>query len=632
MKTNTPVALVKHIGLASLLAGCMAACGETVEPPAPYGAIPSEKQINWQQMQYYMFVHFGPNTFTDVEWGDGKEDPKVFNPSALDCRQWAATAKAAGMKGIIITAKHHDGFCLWPSAYSTHTVRESGWKDGKGDVLKELSEACREYGLKFGVYLSPWDQNHVSYGTPEYNQVFANTLTEVLTGYGEVFEQWFDGANGDAHHKGKKQVYDWDLFHQTVYNNQPQAMIFSDVGPDCRWMGNEKGIAGETNWSTLDIEGFEPGLGAPPTNILSSGNVDGEAWVPAETDVSIRPGWFYSPRTDNQVKSIDHLVDIYYTSIGRNSNLLLNVPPNREGRIHPTDSTRLMEFRKAIEESFAVNMIEGAELKAMNTRGGSSRFAVANLLNDNYNSYWAADDDVSETSIEIDLKEPKTFNRFLVQEYIPLGQRISAFAIEKWNESAGAWEAIAEGTTIGNKRILRFPQVTAQKLRLHLKETLASPVLNQLGIYMAPESFGQDNNSVSSPISVSPSNWKIITPTGPGREVIDEDLKTAVTITGMQPLTVDMGKTISLKGFVYIPEDNVNATNITRYNFSVSTDGKNWDKLVADGIFTNIKNNPIAQAPLFTNSVKARYFRLEPLETTTMSKDYQIVEINVIKE
>jgi alpha-L-fucosidase len=261
-------------------------CSGEVQPPKPYGAIPTEDQVKWQQMEYYMFVHFGPNTFTNVEWGDGKEDPRLFNPADVDCRQWASVAKAAGMRGIIITAKHHDGFCLWPSKYSAHTVRESPWKDGKGDLLKELSEACREYGLKFGVYLSPWDQNHPAYGTAEYNQIFANTLDEVLSGYGDVFEQWFDGANGEGE-DGKKQKYDWPLYHSVVYKNQPHAIIFSDIGPGCRWMGNERGVAGETNWSTLNTEGYGPGLDAPSVEVLNRGDEGGKNWVPAETDVSI---------------------------------------------------------------------------------------------------------------------------------------------------------------------------------------------------------------------------------------------------------------------------------------------------------------------------------------------------------
>ena len=290
-----------------------------------------------------MFCHFGPNTFTGKEWGDGTETEDMFNPSDLDCRQWAATAKAAGFKGIIITAKHHDGFCLWPSPVSSHTVAQSTWRNGQGDVLRELSEACKEYGIKFGVYISPWDRNDPHYGTDAYNDVYVKTLESVLGGaYGPVFEQWLDGANGEGPN-GKKQQYDWPLFHGTILRLQPQAVIFSDVGPGCRWVGNEKGRAGRTNWGKLDIEGFTPGHGAPPVDTLNQGNRYGSHWVPAETDVSIRPGWFWKASETPQVKTVQQLLKIYYESVGRNSLLLLNVPPDERGHIDPVDSTRLME-------------------------------------------------------------------------------------------------------------------------------------------------------------------------------------------------------------------------------------------------------------------------------------------------
>ncbi|MDR2907892.1 MAG: alpha-L-fucosidase, partial [Bacteroidales bacterium] len=417
-------------------------------PPKPFGATPSQKQMDWQKLEYYMFAHFGPNTFTDVEWGDGKEDPNVFNPTNLDCRQWAKTAKDAGMKGIIITAKHHDGFCLFPSQYSTHTVRESAWRNGKGDVVKELSDACKEYGIKFGVYLSPWDQNHPTYGTPEYNQVFANTLSEVLSHYGNVFEQWLDGANG-AKEGDKMQAYDWPLFHQTIYNNQPGIVIFSDVGPDCRWMGNEAGVMGETSWSTINVEGFGPGRDAPERNVLNNGEVLGKSWIPAEVDVSIRPGWFYSPSTDAKVKTVEKLMDIYYTSVGRNANLLLNVPPDRSGRIHPIDSARLMEFRKAREEAFQENLAISATVKASHTRGNVEKYAANNILKSDYDSYWTTNDETLNPSLEIEWKKSQTFNRLLLQEYISLGQRVKSFKVQYWDEQTQQWNELTQATTIG---------------------------------------------------------------------------------------------------------------------------------------------------------------------------------------
>ncbi len=471
----------------SLLFGALFGACTAVAPPSPYGPVPTPAQLEWQKMEYYMFVHFGPNTFTDVEWGDGKEDPQVFRPTALDCRQWVETARNAGMKGIILTAKHHDGFCLWPSQYSTHTVRESGWKEGKGDVLRELSDACREYGLKFGVYLSPWDRNHPAYGTPGYNRIFAGTLQEVYTQYGgnEIFEQWFDGACGEGP-AGRKQEYDWELFRQTVLSFNPELVIFSDVGPGCRWMGNERGVAGETNWSTLDTAGFTPGLGAPSSHVLNSGNRGGQAWVPAETDVSIRPGWFYSPSTDDRVKSLEQLTDIYYTSIGRNSNLLLNVPPDRRGRIHPNDSARLMEFRDHIAASFQTDLAQGAGASASSVRGNSSRYRAANVLSDDYDTYWATDDGEQTAWLELSLPSEQTFNRLLLQEYIPLGQRVARFTVEI-RGAAGAWEKLTEATTIGYKRILRFPAVTASGVRVRIDEALAAPVLNRIAVYRALE-------------------------------------------------------------------------------------------------------------------------------------------------
>ncbi|WP_165041580.1 alpha-L-fucosidase [Dysgonomonas sp. ZJ709] len=673
----------------ALAIGFFVSC-KNVEPPQPYGAIATEHQLKWQELEYYMFIHFGPNTFTDVEWGDGKEDPKVFNPTNVDCRQWAATAKAAGMKGIIITAKHHDGFCLWPSNYSTHTVRESLWKDGKGDILKELSEACKEYGLKFGVYLSPWDQNHPAYGTPEYNQIFANTLNEVLTGYGEVFEQWFDGANGGAGHPGKEQIYDWDMFHDVVYKNQPQAIIFSDVGPGCRWMGNERGVAGETNWSTMDIEGFEPGAKAPSTDILNMGQPNGKAWVPAETDVSIRPGWFYSPSTDDKVKTVEQLMDIYYTSVGRNSNLLLNVPPDRTGRIHPNDSIRLMEFRKAIEESFGQNLIEGVSVDATNVRGGSSSYAAANVTDGKSDTYWAADDGVLSASLTLDFKKDITFNRIMLQEYIALGQRVSEFNVEYWDQEKNDWVVLTKATTIGYKRILRFPTVTTTKVRVNITNALACPVLSNIEIYKAPEQLTApfikrdkdglvtiqcvnndpviyytldgteptlsspkynggfplpdggivkaiavvDNGNKKSEVvvlsyDIAPIGWVVLSPSG-AEKAIDGDTQTYAAIDKNQSLVIDMKKAHLLKGFSYTPVGRTEAANISRYNFYISEDGKTWTKVVNNAIFNNVKNNPIKQDVILDKPLKAGYIKIEPTELTNKGDKYLVAEIGLI--
>lgn len=659
------------------------------KPPLPYGAIPSQKQIDWQKMEYYMFIHFGPNTFTDVEWGNGKEDPKVFNPSDLDCRQWAATAKAAGMKGIILTVKHHDGFCLWPSKYSNYTVRESLWKDGKGDVLKELSEACKEYGLKLGVYLSPWDRNHPDYGTPEYNQVFANTLAEIHDNYGDIFEQWFDGANGDESHGGKKQMYDWPLFYKTVYDRHPNAMIFSDIGPDCRWMGNERGIAGETNWSKLNIEGFGPGIDAPPSDTLNMGNVEGLNWIPAEVDVSIRPGWFYSPSTDDKVKSVEQLMDIYYTSVGRNANLLLNVPADRSGKIHPNDSTRLMEFRRALDNEFVTNLAKGAKIKASDSRNG---FGASNLLDDDYNTYWATNDDVTSASLEIDLKNIEVFNRIVLQEYIPLGQRVAEFDVEYWDSEKNDWQPLVSATTIGYKRILRFPTISSSKVRINIRKSLACPVLNNVEIYKSPEQLSvptisrskdgmvtincksndpaifytldgsnptvssnrytqpfslvdggivkaiaavDNGNKMSEIVTVdfdlAPVKWKIeFSGTNEVEKSIDGNPSSAININKNESLVIDMGESVDLKGFSYTPVRSTTAPNIVKYNFYVSADGKKWEQVEKNGVFNNIKNNPIKQDIRFAVNHSARYLKLEVVGTVDNSNVYSVAELGVI--
>jgi len=419
--------------------------------PKPYGPVPTEAQLRWQQMEYNLFVHFGPNTFSGVEWGSGAEPEDLFNPTELDCRQWAATARNAGMKGIIVTAKHHDGFCLWPSQTSTHTVAQTSWRDGKGDVLKELSEACREYGLGFGVYLSPWDRNHPLYGTPAYNDSYVAALKEIHDGrYGPVFEHWFDGACGEGP-TGKRQEYDWPTFFGTIRQLSPQTILFSDIGPDCRWVGNEQGRASETAWSRLNTEGFTPGTGAPPIDTLQRGNVHGAAWVPVETDVSIRPGWFWRESETAQLKSAEALFDIWLTSVGRNSVLLLNVPADTRGRIPSADSLRLMEFRALRERVFGNDLAQDARQRL---RGNT---------------------------LDIKLPEGRTFNLIELREDISLGQRVHSFQVEA--EEDGHWTVLAEGTTIGYKRILPVPECSSRHLRVSITGAYAKPVLLNAALY-----------------------------------------------------------------------------------------------------------------------------------------------------
>lgn len=465
----------------SLLLNVFMVGGAKVAPPAPVRPVPTVAQLAWQQLEYYAFIHFGMNTFTDHEWGEGRAHPDAFNPTALDCRQWARVVKQAGMKGIIITAKHHDGFCLWPSATTTYSVKYSKWREGKGDVLKELSEACREYGLMFGVYISPWDRNHPLYGTPKYNRVYQEQWREILTSYGPVFEAWLDGANDNK----KRMVYDFYGFFGTIRKYQPRAVIFSDAGPDIRWVGNEKGFAGETNWSTRDNEGSFPGFA--DERALQTGDEDGTSWIPAECDVSIRPGWFYHAEEDGKLKSVAQLMDIYYGSVGRNANLLLNIGVDRRGLVNEHDIARLMEFRSAREKAFKINLAKG-RVMATDVRGNDETYGADHALDDSQSTYWATSDGVTKASLEIDFGREVEFNQFLAQENIALGQRVKRFSLQVWNGKD--YKRIAEQTTIGYKRILRFPTVKTRKLKFVIEEAKASPTITNIEVYQAPEISG----------------------------------------------------------------------------------------------------------------------------------------------
>jgi len=416
-----------------------------------FGPTPTKQQLAWHEKEFYLFMHFGPNTFTNLEWGKGSEDPNVFNPTAIDCNQWASIAKAAGAKGIIITAKHHDGFSLWPSKYSKHTVRESKWMNGKGDVIKMLSEACKKAGIEMGVYISPWDRNHPEYGTAAYNDIYIQTMKELLTGYGNLTELWWDGANGEGPN-GKKQVYDFTRFKDSAMSYQPNILIFSDIGPHIRWVGNENGLINETNWNLLDTAGFKRGEGAPANDTLNRGNFNGKNWIGAEADVSIRKGWFYHEEEDSTVKSGKTLFNLYLNSVGHGGNLLLNVPPNRKGLIAPQDSAALMDFRKIREAAFKTNLFKNAVIKN------------------------------NKNEIEICLTTPVTINSIQLQEQIKFGQRVIRFEIYAGDNEADM-KKIAGSTTIGRKKIIQFPTTTAKCFKVKIIETKASPIMGAVAGY-----------------------------------------------------------------------------------------------------------------------------------------------------
>jgi len=479
---------VLTIGVALIL---MLSCTkkESVMAPPIVGPTPSESQMAWHEMEMNAFVHFTTNTFTGKEWGYGDEQPEIFNPTAFDADQWITAIKDAGFKGVILTCKHHDGFCLWPSQYTDHSVKNSPFQNGQGDVVKAVSEACKREGLKFGVYLSPWDRNRADYGSPSYVEYYRNQLKELFTSYGPVFEMWFDGANGgDGFYGGARETrkingatyYDWPTTLNLVRDMEPNILFFSDAGPGVRWVGNERGIAGETNWNTITADTLfagKPGI----EKLLNTGDENGTAWIPAEVDVSIRPGWFYHAEEDSLVKTPERLFEIYLSSVGRGSTLLLNIPPDRRGLIHENDLAALKGWREIMDKEFAKNHALHAETVANNYRDGLENFAPSNTTDGNKETYWATDDGVTKGSLEISLGQNTTVKYILLQEYIKLGQRIKSFTVDAWVE--GTWKTVATATTIGYKRIIMLQPVETNKLRLNIVESKACPLISNIEVY-----------------------------------------------------------------------------------------------------------------------------------------------------
>ncbi|WP_284645163.1 alpha-L-fucosidase [Paenibacillus silviterrae] len=464
-KRNSFVSVVSLALLLFLLnfhSGSRAQAATTI-PPAPLNPVPSSKQVSWQNMDMYAFIHFGMNTFTDKEWGDGTDSPSLFNPTQLDANQWVTVLKNAGFKMIILTAKHHDGFTLWPSAYTNYGVKSSPWKNGQGDVVKELAEAARAQGIKFGIYLSPWDRHEPTYGSGEaYNQFYMNQLRELLTNYGEISEVWWDGAKGD----NTPQTYDFKAWSDLVHQLQPNAVIFGGSPyNDVRWVGNENGLAPDTMWSKVDASG------TPSAN--------GVRWLPSEADVSIRPGWFYHQSQDSSVKSLSTLVDIYNRSVGHNATLLMNVPPDRRGLITDYDKNRLVEFRSYLDNVYNTNLAADAVATATETRG--TLFAAGNMLDQNENTYWSTSDGVTNASITVNLGSAKAFDIIRLQEYIPLGQRVTSFHVEVYENNA--WKTVYTGVTIGHKKLITFPTVIASQIRVNITGAQASPTLHSIGIH-----------------------------------------------------------------------------------------------------------------------------------------------------
>ncbi len=454
--------------------------------PEPLYPVPTAEQLEWQKMETYAFIHFGLNTFNDMEWGYGDTPASTFNPTDLDCHQWAATLKNAGMKGVILTAKHHDGFCLWPTKSTDYNISKSPYKKGAGDIVRELSDACRKNGLKFGIYCSPWDRNNARYAYPEYVDTYHQQIDELTSNYGQLFEFWFDGANGgDGYYGGANETrsidpdnyYDYQRAKDTVLARNPNAMIFGGPYGTVRWVGNEKGFAGTTNWCNAPQITSQTDL-----NINTSGDENGTEWLPAEVDVSIRPGWFYHQNEDSKVKSVDELCDIYYQSVGRNANLLLNFPVALDGKIHPIDSANAVEFCKKISNELNYNLLSDAKVKADNERGRS--FSASKVNDNNPDTYWATDDDYPYGTISFSMDKPVVMSRVMIQEYVQLGQRVKSFYLE--GEKNGRWFRINPEeplTTVGYKRIVRFEPVEVDKLIIYFEESRGPLCISNIEAY-----------------------------------------------------------------------------------------------------------------------------------------------------
>jgi len=665
--------------------------------------VPTPQQLDWQKLEMTAFIHFTVNTFTNMEWGHGDESPEIFNPTQLDARQWVKTLKDGGMKLVILTCKHHDGFCLWPTKTTTHSVASSPWKDGKGDVVRELREACDEFGMKFGVYLSPWDRNTQCYGdSPKYNEFFTNQLTELLTWYGKVDEVWFDGANGEGPN-GKKQEYNWNMYYETIHKLQPDAVV-AIVGEDVRWVGTESGYGRETEWSVTALApGGRPenkaineelGINAM-TDDLGSRKIIGKVsqlfWYPAEVDVSIRPGWFYHESEDNQVKSLAKMVDIYFSSVGRNAVLLLNVPPDKRGLIHENDVERLKEFREYLDAMLDEDVLLNAT---------SSNKKAEKAVDGKDESYWEIAELPAIT--EFNLPEKKRFNVLSIQEFIEKGQRVEKFKVEAMVD--GEWKEIANSTTIGYKKMLRFSAVESNQIRLTIEEARDGALISTFNLFEAPEllsdpvvqrdkngmvsistetphpvitytldgseptkdskrfvesfalpkggeikakAFVNNFNDASAVViesyDICPAKWKVIDadashPNNPAEMAIDGNSSTMWHTpwgndVAKQPhhISVDLGETLLLKGFTYTPRtDNNKSGTVFRYAFYVSDNGTSWKLVPTKGEFSNIKNNSVKQFVRFEKPQNTRYFKFVSKEAINGEDWVSAGEIGVL--
>ncbi len=610
--------------------------------PKLFGPIPTDGQLQWHEMEMYGFVHFSIATFVNKEWADGSEGVDMFNPTNFDVNQIVSAFKAAGLKGIILTCKHHDGFCLWPTKTTDYNISKSPYKNGNGDLVKEFSDACKSFGLKFGVYLSPWDRNDGRYGSPEYLRIYREQLTELLTNYGEVFETWHDGANGGSGFYGgarevrridKTSYYDWANTWSIVRKLQPNAVIFSDIGPDVRWVGNEEGHAGDPCWSTITLESSKPDAKLAPgvyIKDLGKGTSLGKAWIPAEVDFSIRKGWFWRESENHTVKTGIQLVDHYFMSVGRGASMLLNIPPDTRGLLYHKDVESLKIFGQLINEIFAVDLAKGARLKVSNVRSKSKEFAPKNVLDNNSYSYWATADNVKDATLELTLRKAQTFSVFKIRENIKLGHRVNEWAVDVFVD--GAWKEYANGKAIGACRLVRGDKVTTNKVRLRLNNAFANPCISEFGIYREPdyEKYKQVMDVKQTNV-VDRTKWKVLAANVVElSKALDSNNQTFAVLGSDNAFTLDLGEVVNATGFTFLPRQDKNSNGLIHsYRIQISNDGQNFVNC-AEGEFSNIKNNPVQQVVDFGKSHQFRYIRFHALQT---EKDAPgtVAEFNLMK-
>ena len=668
----------------SAIALCMTSCTKE-NAPEPINPVPSQEQIDWQKLETSAFIHFGLNTYNDLEWGYGNTPASTFNPVNLDCEQWVATLKQCGMKGVILTAKHHDGFCLWQTETTDYSIANSPYKNGKGDMVKELSDACKKYGLKFGLYLSPWDRNNSEYGREDYVETYHKQIDELTKNYGDLFEFWFDGANGGNGYYGgadetrsidARKYYDYERARDTILKRHPDAMIFGGTCQTIRWVGNEQGWAGDTDWCMINPELSDH------TKHLNHGSENGTHWIPAEVDVSIRPGWFYHKREDHQVKSVAQLTDIYYRSVGHNANLLLNFPINLDGKIPALDSLRATEWHEVIVNDFKDNILKNAVVRVDNERG--RKFKAENVIDDDWNTYWATDDDYNFGTISFSFDKPVKMNRVVLQEYIALGQRVKDFYME--GELNGKWfklNPLDTLSTIGYKRIVRFNTVELDKLIIYFEESRGPLCINNIEAYCAPilltepkisrnydnivtiessdneadiyyttdgsnpdensshydKAFVFNNKGVIKAITYDPISKKksdismkeLDLPkeyyqTSSSNKIFDGNTNSVVYHDVDEPIIITFKEEHDISGFRYTPNQMRDASrHIVDYEFYVD------DVLIKESSFGNIKNNPIEQVVKFEN-LKGKEVKFVPKSNTDNAKNCGIAEFSVITD